>query len=174
MGDDVHAQRHRRTCHQPPHVADPHDAQGLAQELGTPKPGTLPAPALDGCVGGGDAARHREHQAHGKLGGGLRIGAGRVHHEDAPFRGRRYIDVVHAGPGATDHPQFGPGLYHPAIDGGLGAHQKCRARGDRTPQLVGSQTVALHHLDPGITTQLLHPLRGNRLRHQHTLHVALV
>ena len=71
-------------------------------------------------------------------------------------------------------PQLGPGLYDPAIDGGLGAHQQCRARGDRTPQLVGSQAVALHYLDRGITAQLLHPFGGNRLRHQHTLHVALV
>ncbi len=43
------------------------------------------------------------------FGGRNGVPARRVHHHDAPGRGRRDIDIVHADPGAADHLEPGRG-----------------------------------------------------------------
>jgi hypothetical protein len=48
---------------------------------------------------------HREQQGHRVLGGGYRIPAGSVHHDNASPGGSIDIDVVHTGPSPSDNLQ---------------------------------------------------------------------
>ena len=60
-------------------------------------------PASQRRVGLGDAARERQHQGDGVLGGGDVVAAGRVHDDDAALGRGVDVDVVDADAGAADH-----------------------------------------------------------------------
>ena len=82
---------------------------------------------MHGGVGAGDAARHGDHQANGKLGDGDGVGAGGVHDDDAGVGGGVDVDVVDAHAGAADGAQFGRGLKQLGVDlhGGANDQRVC-------------------------------------------------
>ena len=86
-----------------PVMAELPDPEGFAAQLGSLQALLLPLAGAHGCIGCGQLAGEREHEAEGELGDGDGVGAGGVHDDDATARRRFGIDVVDAYAGAADH-----------------------------------------------------------------------
>ncbi len=99
----------------------------------------------------------REHEPDGQLGHRDRVGAGRIHHHNAPPRCRIGVDVVHAHAGASDHPQLRSRLQQCVIHLHRGTnHQRIRVgqfRGQPVLDLIVGHdlptTLALQHSQGG-------------------------
>ena len=102
VGDDAHAERAGALRHLLADAPEAGDAERLAAQLGAEKPLLLPLAVLHRPIGGGNAARERQHQGAGVLGDADAVRARRVDDEDAARAGRGDVDVVHAGAGAGD------------------------------------------------------------------------
>ena len=84
----------------------------------------VPLAGVHGFVGAGDGAGHGDHEAEGELGDSDRVGAGRVHHDDAAMGGGGGVDVVHAHAGAADDAQLRRVLEQGGIHLDGGAHDE--------------------------------------------------
>jgi hypothetical protein len=103
--DHFHAQTERAVGDDRADVAAADYAQRLGGDLDPHEAVLLPLAGLGGGIGLRNFARQRQHQGDGVFGGGDRVAERRVHHDDALRRGRRYLDIVDADPGAADHLQ---------------------------------------------------------------------
>ena len=98
--------------------------------------GNIGSIVADRAVGLRNFARQRQHQSDGMFGGRDRIAERRVHHDDAPRRRRRNIDVVDADAGAADHFELCRLLQDFRRDLGGGAHRKAVELADHRGKLV--------------------------------------
>ncbi len=102
VGDDLHAKAERAARHLGADPAQADDAQDLAEKLHALQAVLLPAPRLEGDVGGRKTAGQRQQQPQGVLGDGGGVAARRVHH-DHPALGRGlHVDRVDARAGPAD------------------------------------------------------------------------
>ena len=105
MRDHPHPEPDGPRGHHRADVAAADEAEGLAGDLGAHEAGLLPLPGGGRGVRLRDLAGERHHHGDRVLGGGDRVAEGRVHHDDPARRGGGDVDVVHADPGAADHPE---------------------------------------------------------------------
>ena len=89
-----------------PDSSQSHDARRLASQFSALKRFLLPLAGVHQLIGAADMASHGQHQGESVLRHGNGIGAWRVHDRYALAGGGVQIDVVHAHPGAANHPQF--------------------------------------------------------------------
>jgi hypothetical protein len=96
---DVHPERQEPGRHLAPHAAAADEAEGLVLQLGALQL-AVPLPRLHGAIRLGHAARERQQDRDGVLGGGDGVAGRHVHHHHAAACARLDIDVVdaHAGP----------------------------------------------------------------------------
>src|SRR5690606_5920270 len=101
-------------------AAQPHDADGLAEQLDAVEGAALPGVLAQGRVRGRDLAAGGHEQCDGVLGRRVDVGGGRVDHHDAPLGGGGNLDVVKSDAGATDDLEVRRGGEHLGVDGGGG------------------------------------------------------
>ena len=97
-------------------VAQAHDADGLAGELGAHEILLFPAAGAAGGVGGDDVAVVGEEERDDFLGDGVGVGAGGVHDVNAFLAGVADVDGVVAGAGSDDDAEGGGGVDEGGVD----------------------------------------------------------
>ena len=129
MAQQFHAEGLGPPRHLEPYAAQAENAKLLAPQLGSLQRLLLPFAGMQQGVGSGQLAGQRKHQPDGQLGDGDGVGAGRIHHHDAPAGRRIGVDVVDSHAGASDHPQLGSRLQQCFIhlDGGTN-HERIGVR----------------------------------------------
>ncbi len=121
VGAQPHPEGVRPLGHQRPDPPEPDDAEGLAVELDSLPPGSLPLPGDERGVGLGEVAGLGEQEGHGVLGGRQDVGLRGVHHHHPPSGGGGHIDVVDADTRPSHDHEVGAGREHAGVDGGGGA-----------------------------------------------------
>ena len=98
----MHAEPERAARHLGADPTETDDAQDLAEKLYALQAVLLPAPSLEGDVGGGEPTGQRQQEPQRVLGDRGGVPAGGVHHDHAALGRRVYVDRVDAGAGPTD------------------------------------------------------------------------
>jgi hypothetical protein len=149
-------------------VAESDDAEGLAHDLGAAELGLLPLAALHRGGRLRDVAGQREQEAQRVLGGGHRVAAGRVLHDDAAPRGGRDVDVVDADAGPADDLEPLAGLDHVGGDLAARTDQEAVELADDRLEVAGRQSEADVHGDRGRGGQDLGRAGGHLVGDQHS------
>jgi hypothetical protein len=113
--DDIESESARAFGHFKPNAAQAENAQRLAAQLGALQILLIPLAGVHRCVGRGNLARKRDHQADGEFGNRNGVGARRIHHHNAAARGRFCINIVNADACAANHAQLGRLLHQRVI-----------------------------------------------------------
>ena len=106
VGDHPHAEALRPYGDVGAYPPEPDHAEGLMVKLHPHEPLPVPFTRLEGIMGKGYLPGCRKHNAHGQLCCGKGIAGRRVHHDDALFACRFYIDVIEAHPCPADYLQL--------------------------------------------------------------------
>jgi hypothetical protein len=129
--EDLHADRARELRDAPPDVADAHDAERLAVQLGVAAAACGPVAGACGLVDEHRALHADEHQHERVLRHGLRVRARRVHDRHAEPCGRGDVHDVEPRPMAADDLELGQ-RHHEALRAG-------GTRAKQDPIRVGSE-----------------------------------
>jgi hypothetical protein len=136
VGDHLHPQADGAIGDNRTNIAAADHAERLAGDLDAHEAVLLPFAGLGRSIGLGDLAGQREHQRDGVLRSGDRIAERRVHHDDAPRRRRRNVDIVDADAGAANHFELCRLLQDFRCDLGGGAHREAVELADHRGKLV--------------------------------------
>jgi hypothetical protein len=98
-------------------------------------------PACIDALAAGILARHGQHLRNGQLGHGHRICARRIHHHNAPPRGRRRVNIVHADARPANHAQLWRMAHQRIIDLHRAAHHQRIGVAQRRRQSVRQLVV---------------------------------
>ena len=107
IGDNFHMQADRAVAHDATDIACADDAKGFIEQLYPHEPGFFPFSGMGGSVGFWNLPRHRKHHRNRMFRSGDRIAKRRIHHNDALFRCRGNINIVHTNARAPDDLQVG-------------------------------------------------------------------
>ena len=127
--------------------AQPHHADGLAENLGARERRPLPGVFAQRGVGRRDLAGRGQQQRQRVLGGAVDIRRRGVDHQHTALGGGVDVDVVQADPGAGDDLELGGRGQHLGVDRGGRPHQQRVGFGHRGQQLLPVGTVYPAHLD---------------------------
>ena len=121
---------------------------------------------LERRVGLGDIARHGGEERDGVLGGGDRVGGGRVDDEAAGLGGRLEVDIVDPDAGAADDPEpAARGLEHLPRDARPAAHHQRVDERDLGAELLRRELVRAVHVRE--RAQQVQPGGAQLLRDKH-------
>ncbi len=127
--------------------AQPHYADGFAENLGARERRALPGVFAQRGVGRRDLAGRGQQQRQGVLGGAVNIRCRGVDHQHTALGGSVHIHVVQADPGPGDDLQLGGRRQHLGVNGGGRPHQQRVGFGHRGEQLLAVGPVHPAHLD---------------------------